>query len=60
MTNEPQVQLDKRIRFCLNLYHETQKAVTYPDIRPNQNDETKDTDIDASDIMGLFDFDDDM
>ena len=60
VTNEPQNQLDKRIRFCLNLYHETQKAITYPDMRLKRNDENKDTDLDTEDIMNLFDFEDDM
>lgn len=60
VTNEPQNQLDKRIKFCLNLYHETQKAITYPDMRAKQTDENKETDLDTSDIMGMFDFDDDM
>lgn len=60
VTNEPQNQLDKRIKFCLNLYHETQKAITYPDMRPKQTDENKEVDLDSSDIMNLFDLDDDM
>lgn len=60
VTNEPQTQLDKRIKFCLNLYHETQKAVTYPDMRPKQAEDNKETDLDSSDIMNLFDLDDDM
>ena len=38
VTNEPQVQLDKRIRYCLGLYHEVQKAVTYPDMKMNLGD----------------------
>lgn len=29
-TNEPQVQLNKRIRFCLNLYQEASRALEYP------------------------------
>ena len=60
VTNEPQNQLDKRIRFCLNLYNETQKAITYPDMRQKQAEENKETDLDSSDLMNLFDFDDDM
>lgn len=60
VTNEPQHQLDKRIKFCLNLYHETQRAITYPDMRMKQNEENKDTDLDSSDLMNLFEFDDDM
>lgn len=60
VTNEPQNQLDKRIRFCLNLYQETQKAITYPDMRSKQLEENKETDIDAEELLGLFDFDDDM
>ena len=35
VTNEPQGQLDKRIRYCLGLYHEVQKAITYPDMKVN-------------------------
>lgn len=42
VTNEPQHQLDKRIKYCLNLYHETQRAVTYPDMRPKPQDDTHD------------------
>ena len=33
VTNEPQVALNKRIKYCLTLYHETQKAITYPDMK---------------------------
>ena len=47
VTNEPQVQLDKRIRYCLGLYHEVQKAVTYPDMKMNLGD-FKEEEIDAS------------
>ena len=60
VTNEPQHQLDRRIKYCLNLYHETQRAITYPDMRPKQVDENHDADLDASEILGMFDFDDDM
>ena len=35
VTHEPQLQLDKRIRYCLGLYHEVQKAITYPDMKMN-------------------------
>ena len=35
VTHEPQAQLDKRIRYCLGLYHEVQKAITYPDMKVN-------------------------
>lgn len=46
VTNEPQLALNKRIRYCLNLYHETQKAITYPDMKMNveqTNEEQLDT-----------------
>ena len=59
MTQEPQLQLDKRIRYCLNLYHEVQKAITYPDMKMNLG-ESKEEEIDASELMNLLDFDDDM
>ena len=52
--------MDKRIKFCLNLYHETQKAITYPDMRLKKNEEKKETDLDTEDILNLFDFEDDM
>ena len=35
VTHEPQKQLDKRIRYCLGLYHEVQRAITYPDMKLN-------------------------
>ncbi len=35
VTHEPQKQLDKRVRYCLGLYHEIQKAITYPDMKLN-------------------------
>ena len=59
VTNEPQLALNKRIRYCLNLYHETQKAITYPDMKMNveQNNEEQ---LDTTELMGLLDFDDDM
>ena len=38
VTQEPQVQLDKRIRYSLGLYHEVQKAITYPDMKMNLGD----------------------
>ena len=60
MTNEPQHQLDKRIKYCLNLYHETQRAVTYPDMRPKPTDDAHEAEMDTSELMGMFDFDDDM
>ena len=60
VTNEPQHQLDKRIKYCLNLYHETQRAVTYPDMRQKQADDTHDAEMDTSELLGMFDFDDDM
>lgn len=59
MTHEPQAQLDKRIKYCLNLYHEVQKAITYPDMKMSV-DEFKEEDIDASELLNLLDFDDDM
>ena len=57
VTNEPQLALNKRIRYCLNLYHETQKAITYPDMKMNmeQNNEEQ---LDTSELLGLLDFDD--
>ena len=59
VTHEPQLQLDKRIRYCLNLYHEVQKAITYPDMKMNLG-ESKEEEIDASELMNLLEFDDDM
>lgn len=59
VTNEPQVHLDKRIRYCLGLYHEVQKAITYPDMKMNLGD-FKEEEIDASELMNLLEFDDDM
>jgi 26S proteasome regulatory subunit N3 len=38
VTHEPQAHLDKRIRYCLGLYHEIQKAITYPDMKMNLGD----------------------
>ena len=60
VTNEPQIALNKRIRYCLSLYHETQKAITYPDMQSKQNDEAKDAELAAEELMNLLDFDDDM
>ena len=60
VTNEPQIALNKRIRYCLSLYHETQKAITYPDMQAKQNDESKDAELDTEELMNLLDFDDDM
>jgi len=59
VTHEPQAQLDKRIRYCLGLYHEVQKAITYPDMKMNLG-EFKEEEIDASELMNLLEFDDDM
>lgn len=53
VTHEPQVQLDKRIRYCLNLYHEVQRAITYPDMKMNLG-ETKEEELDASELMNLL------
>lgn len=35
VTHEPQKQLDKRIKYCLGLYHDVQRAITYPDMKLN-------------------------
>lgn len=59
VTHEPQIQLDKRIRYCLGLYHEVQKAITYPDMKMNLGD-FKEEELDASELLNLLDFDDDM
>jgi 26S proteasome regulatory subunit N3 len=59
VTHEPQAQLDKRIRYCLGLYHEIQKAITYPDMKMNLGD-FKEEELDASELINLLDFDDDM
>lgn len=59
VTNEPQTHLDKRIRYCLGLYHEVQKAITYPDMKMNLGD-FKEEEIDASELMNLLEFDDEM
>ena len=59
VTHEPQTQLDKRIRYCLGLYHEIQKAITYPDMKMNLGD-FKEEELDASELLNLLDFDDDM
>lgn len=47
MTNDPQAALNKRIKYCLGLYHETQKAITYPDMKMKV-EENKDLELDAS------------
>lgn len=59
VTNEPQLQLDRRIKYCLNLYHETQRAITYPDMRPKPADDGHE-ELDTSELLNLFDFDDDL
>ncbi len=59
MTNEPQAALNKRIKYCLGLYHETQRAITYPDMKM-EVEEVKDIEMDASELLDLLDFDDDM
>ena len=59
MTNEPQVALNKRIQYCLGLYHETQRAITYPDMKMNVEENKEDV-LDTSELLGLLDFDDDM
>jgi len=43
----------------LGLYHEIQKAITYPDMKMNLG-ESKEEELDASELMNLLDFDDDM
>ena len=60
VTNEPQNQLDRRIKYCLNLYHETQRAITYPDMRAKPAEDGHDGEMDASELLGMFDFDDEM
>lgn len=45
VTNEPQAALNKRIQYCLSLYHETQKAITYPDMKMKV-EEAKELDLD--------------
>ena len=47
VTNEPQSVLNKRIKYCLSLYHETQRAITYPDMKIKL-EEQKDNDLDAN------------
>lgn len=59
VTHEPQLQLDKRIRYCLGLYHEVQRAITYPDMKMNLG-ESKEEELDASELINLLEFDDDM
>ena len=59
VTNEPQAALNKRIKYCLGLYHETQRAITYPDMKM-EVEEVKDIEMDASELLDLLDFDDDM
>ena len=59
VTNDPQSALNKRIRYCLGLYHETQRAITYPDMKMKV-EEAKDMELDASELLDLLDFDDDM
>lgn len=59
VTNEPQLALNKRIKYCLALYHETQRAITYPDMKM-KIEEAKDLEMDESELLDLLDFDDDM
>lgn len=51
--------MNKRIRYCLGLYHDIQKAITYPDMKLNL-EENKEDQLDTSELLGLLDFDDDM
>lgn len=41
------------------MYHETQRAITYPDMKMPV-EEAKEHEIDASELLDLLDFDDDM
>ncbi len=59
VTNEPQLALNKRIKYCLALYHETQRAITYPDMKM-KIEEAKELEMDESELLDLLDFDDDM
>lgn len=57
VTNEPQNNLNKRIQYCLSLYHETQKAITYPDMKMSV--EEKEEELDPTELLGLLSFEDD-
>jgi len=59
MTDAPQQMLDQRTNYFLNLYQSVQKAITYPPPKI-ELERAGSEDMDPSDLMDLFDFDDDM
>lgn len=59
MTDGPQQALDKRIKYCLDLYQSIQRAITYPPPKI-ELEKAGSEDLDPNDLMDLFDFDDDM